>query len=205
MNKLTVLRPVLALLALSLGALVACGGDDDGGNPLAPGGSNEQSPDDDSGNTNDDGGNGEDSDGFDFGEGQARVTIGDTTYEFDLTSQFSVCREVFGAIQVAGNSVDNEEISITAWIPPTDWESYDDGRYDPPSIEVEHTDSTTNSQWRADQGRVELIPDWPVESRVENYELNGLRASGTATFIDEYDFDGSREPIQGSFEFACEG
>lgn len=220
MRKLTLLATWLGLFALGLVMLTACGGDDDtsgsassssgggGDDGAGPGSSDDGDSGADSGegegDASDDGGQDDGGDSFDFGTGFARVTIGDTTYEFDLTAQFVVCREVFGAIQVGGTSAENENVSIDAWIPPTDWESYTDGRYDPPSITVEHVEPPTNSQWRADQGRVELIDDWPEESRVNSYEKDGLRASGTATFIDDYDFDGDREPVSGTFEIGCE-
>jgi hypothetical protein len=133
------------------------------------------------------------------------VTVGDTRYEFDLTSGFVVCRDVFGGMQVAGPSADSEDVTIDAWIPPTNWETFDDGRYDPPSLSI--SDDTANTKWVADPGRTELFANFPEESMVDSYEKDGLAASGTATFIDEYALlrGETPEPVQGTFEIACEG
>ena len=137
---------------------------------------------------------------FDFGTGVARVTIGDTDYEFDLTSGFTVCQDIFGGLQVAGENASGDA-NVDMWIPPVDWETYTDGRYDPPSVIVE--DDTANTRWIADPGRVELISDWPPESRVDSYTKDGNAATGSATFVDDYAID-AVEPVPGTFEVACE-
>ncbi|NNE95147.1 MAG: hypothetical protein HKN24_03885 [Acidimicrobiales bacterium] len=137
---------------------------------------------------------------FDFGTGVARVTIGDTSYEFDLTTGFTVCQDIFGGLQVAGNDASGDA-NVEMWIPPTDWETYTDGRYDPPSIIVE--DDTLNVRWIADSNRVELIPDWPAASNVDSYTKDGNASTGTATFVDDYSFS-EGEPVAGTFEVACE-
>lgn len=140
-------------------------------------------------------------DDFDFGTGIARVTIGDTAYEFDLTTGFTVCQDVFGGLQVAGNNASGDA-NVDMWIPPADWESYTDGRYDPPAIIVE--DDTLNARWIADPKRVDLIPEWPPESKVDGYSKDGNAATGSATFVDDYAID-DIEPVEGTFEVACEG
>ncbi len=138
---------------------------------------------------------------FDFGTGVARVTIGDTSYEFDLTTGFTVCQDIFGGLQVAGNDASGEA-NVEMWIPPTDWETYTDDRYDPPSIIVE--DDTLDVRWIADSNRVELIADWPAASNVDSYTKNGNASTGTATFVDDYSFS-EGDPVAGTFEVACEG
>lgn len=190
--------------------MVACGGDDedaapDTGSDVAGGedstvGDEDSTVGDDAG---DDGGEASlpDPDDFDFGTGIARVTIGDTTYEFDLSEGFTVCRDVFGGLQVAGND-STGEANVDMWIPPEDWESYDDGRYDPPAIIVE--DDALNARWIADSNRVELISEWPPESRVDSYSKSGDAATGSATFVDDYAFRDS-DPVEGTFEVSCEG
>jgi hypothetical protein len=200
---------VLALLALLLAGLAACGGnDDDDADPFDPGSGDQSDDNGDDGSGDDDGDDGGseddgDDDGFDFGTGTAVVTVGDNRYEFDLTAGFVVCRDVFDAIQVSGPSAADENVSLDAWIPPTDWESFDDGRYDPPQVTIE--DDTNDAKWVADQARVELLPDFPEESRVDSYEKDGMSAAGTATFIDEYALlrGDPAEPVQGTFEIAC--
>ena len=197
---------VLGLVALLFAGLSACGGDDDdNGEDTSP--AAERSGDDED-NANDDSGNddgtedNDDSGGFDFGAGTAVVTIGDRTFEFDLTSGSAVCRDVFDAIQVSGKSTDDENVTLSMWIPPSNWDTFDDNRYDPPSVEVE--DDTNNNQWIAD-------PNSPYEidggnSQVDSFEKDGLRASGTATFTDAYALlrGESLEPVQGTFEVSCE-
>jgi hypothetical protein len=201
---------ILLPFILFLAAAIACGGDDDDDDGALPGattGSAGDGPADDDSSDDGDDASGDDDDaddGLDFGEGTAVVTIDDRRYEFDLTEGFTVCRDVFGGMQVAGASTESEDIDLDAWIPPTDWESYDDGRYDPPSITVD--DGVNNAKWVADQNRVEILANFPEESRVESYEKDGLAASGTATFIDEYALlrGETPEPAQGTFEIACE-
>lgn len=207
MRKLTLLGALLALFALGLSALVACGGDDDDDAAPFPGSDDQSSSgDDDDDGTSDDQDSDDDdgdSDGFDFGTGTASVTIGDKTYEFDLSTDFVVCRDVFGAIQAAGPSVDGDDVTFDAWIPPTDWESYSDNRYDAPNISVE--DDVNNVKWVADPGRSEILENFPEESRIDSYDKDGLKASGTATFVDEYALlrGDAPESVQGTFEIAC--
>jgi hypothetical protein len=137
---------------------------------------------------------------YGFGTGVARLTIGVTSYEFDLTTGFTVCQDIFGGLQVAGNDASGEA-NVQMWIPPTDWETYSDDRYDPPSIIVE--DDTLDVRWIADSNRVELIPDWPAASNVDSYAKEGNAATGTATFVDDYSFS-EGEPVSGTFQVACE-
>ncbi len=184
-----------ALLALPL---AACGGDDDAEPAAEPASEPADEPAaEPAEEPADDGADGD----FGFGTGIARVTIGERTYEFDLTSGFSVCRDVFGGLQIGGQTSDGSA-NIDMWIPPTDWETYTDGRYDPPAITLE--DDTLNTRWIADPNRVELLPDWPAESQVDSYDKDGNAAAGAATFVDDYALD-APTPISGTFEVACDG
>jgi hypothetical protein len=196
-------RARVALFLLSLlfaSVLVACGGDDDdddqdgaGATPVAT----EQS-----GNGDDDrdgGGDGDDNE-IDFGDGLVVVTIGDDRFEFDMTEGFNVCRDVFGGLQFAGAGTDGRDTSVSGWIPPANWESFDDNRYDAPNIEVDNDE--TNSQWLADVERAEERGYTPGTSQVDSFEIDGLHASGTATFIDSFAI-GEREPVKGTFEITC--
>jgi hypothetical protein len=217
-------RRIAAPLALLALPLVGCGGDDDAGSadadatPAADEGGDDAGATTDTGDAADaadaadgDAASGDDAGGddagpgseFDFGTGVARVTVGDNSYEFDLTSGFTVCRDVFGGLQVDGNA-ESGEASIDMWIPPLDWETYADGRYDPPAVTVE--DDTINAKWVADAKRIEILPDFPPEAKVDSFDQDGTAAQGSATFVNEYAmFQGPVEPVQGTFEVSCEG
>ena len=93
MNKQILMGALPLLVALGAFSLTGCGGgDDDGGSPFSGG--------DDSGATSEStqpaGDSGDDSRRLAAASGSApalaKVTIGDKTYEFDLTSGFVVCQ-----------------------------------------------------------------------------------------------------------------
>ncbi len=197
MNKQILMGALPLLVALGAFSLTGCGGDDDdGGSPFSGG--------DDSGATSEStqpsGDNGDDSGtsgGFGFGTGQAKVTIGDKTYEFDLTSEFVVCQSVFDAIQVSGPAKDDENVTLDMWIPPTNWETYDDNRYDPPRVEV--TDDNTNEDWVANPESAYGLAEGA--SQVDSYDKDGNTASGSATFANVY--SSGSESVQGTFEVSC--
>lgn len=71
-------------------------------------------------------------------------------------------------------------IKLAGEIPPADWATYTDGRYDPPKLEVE--DEAADIVWIASE-------EWAAtngiegSSQIDSYEIEGLTASGTATFI----------------------
>lgn len=136
--------------------------------------------------------------------GSATVTIGDQTVEFSLAGTTTVdgstyvgrCVTIFGMIAAAGFAADGRDITIDAEVPPVDWETYEDDRYDAPSIRVE--DGEADADWVADQG-----DEFVSGSGVGEFEQDGGRASGTATFINAWD-PGS-EPVEGTFELDCAG
>lgn len=204
---------LLSISALLLAALVACGGDgDDDAGDTATSGNGADAPQSagdrgSAGDESDDGNEGDGNEdnegvggsGFDFGSGLARVTIDGTPYEFDLNAGFAVCRDVFDAIQVSGAGADGAPTQIDMWIPPTDWESYEDERYDPPNIEVE--DETSNTIWIADLDYAEAN-GLEGQSQVDSYDKDGLAASGSATFhVRRGD---APSPVEGTFEVSCE-
>jgi hypothetical protein len=204
MTTLRVPGAILLLLTLLLATVVACVSDDDDSDDEGDTPSATEQADDSGDDEMDDADDSDDDDGGasdlpDFGDGLVVVTIGDDRYEFDLNEGFNVCRDVFGGLQIAGSGPD-DTTKVNAWIPPADWESYDDGRYDPPSIEVENEE--TNSQWMANQARAEERGIAAGSSQVDSFQIDGLRASGTATFIDTFDFE-DPQPVQGTFEIAC--
>lgn len=104
-------------------------------------------------------------------------------------------------IDAGGEVADDHDIDGELTIPPLDWETYEDGRYDPPAVELQITSTgEDNARWRADAA-------WAQEndkggmSQVDAYEKDGLAASGTATFANAWDSE--TESVQGSFEISC--
>jgi len=86
-------------------------------------------------------------------------------------------------------------------IPPLDWETYADGRYDPPSVELKITSTAEdNARWRADAGWAQEN-DKAGMSQVDSYQKDGLTASGSAMFANAW--NGEAESVQGSFEISC--
>ncbi len=207
---------VFPLLALLVGGLAACGGDDDDGeNPFVPGVNQDSDNDDTDADSNGDDPDGDADDDSSslpqFGDGgTAVVTIDGERYEAILSNRtvngrdtIGFCRDVFGGLQIQGyaETDDGRVVQVEMWIPPTDWESYDDGRYDPPTLEISINDAEGPrlANWLADQEHT----TFQGNSQVDDYELEGTRASGSVTFTDEF----SREPrpvAQGTFEVNCE-
>lgn len=154
-------------------------------------------------------------DELDFGDGLARVTIGDTSYEFVLggsetfegTTHLGVCQELFGLLNGGGFVSGEAGTTIEFTIPPPDWESYDDGRFDSaqPRIEIELGDT---GGWAADMTLAENFPAASGQSQIDEWTLDGSIARGRATFIEMESFsapvDGSTG-VEGSFEIGCEG
>lgn len=96
---------------------------------------------------------------------------------------------------------DGRDIEGSFMIPPLDWESFDDGRYDPPAVDLEITSTgDDNARWRADAA-------WAQEndkvgmSQVDSYEKDGLTASGSATFANAWDTEA--DSVEGTFEISC--
>lgn len=138
---------------------------------------------------------------LDFGSGTGSITLGDETFELAIGPGTGICRDVFGIIQASGTVTDGRDIKGEFSIPPLDWESFSDGRYDPPSVDLEITSTgDDNAHWRADAA-------WAEEngkvgkSQVDSYEKDGLTASGTATFANAW--NSAAESVQGSFEIDC--
>ncbi len=140
---------------------------------------------------------------LDFGSGSGSITLGEETFEFAIGPGAGLCRDVFGIIQAGGTVADGRDIEGQFMVPPLDWETYTDGRYDPPSVELKITSTgEDNARWRADAG-------WAQEndkdglSQVDSYEKDGLTASGSATFANAWDSD--TESVEGTFEISCPG
>lgn len=192
-----------ALGALLSAALVfaACGGDDDDAALPGSGNGDDTTPTEapsngDDGNGDDNGNGGGPSGGVE--ENRAVVTIGDRTYEFDLSVQ---CLSLFGNMAAAGTAVDGSDVDLTLGLPPEDWETSEED-WDPPYVRVDDDENDLN--WRAGG---DVVVDMVEEgtSQVDSFTHDGQRASGTATFIDLYAVQRQEnpDPVQGTFEFAC--
>jgi hypothetical protein len=138
---------------------------------------------------------------FDFGSGSGSITLGDETFELAIGPGTGICRDVFGIIQASGTVTDGRDVEGEFAIPPLDWETYTDGRYDPPSVALEITSTgDDNASWRADAAWAEENGKAGM-SQVDSYEKDGLSASGTATFANNWNTEA--ESVQGSFEISC--
>jgi hypothetical protein len=134
--------------------------------------------------------------------GSATVTIGDETFEFSLagtktvggTTHVGRCETLFGMIIGSGFVTDDRDITLDLEVPPVDWDTYEDERFDPPAVEVE--DNETNADWVADVG-----DEFTAGSGVGEYEQEGATASGSATFVNSWDPES--EPVEGTFEVDC--
>ena len=154
-------------------------------------------------------------DDLDFGDGTALVTVGDVDYEFALgasesadgTTYIGACQELFGLITGDGFVAGDPHTTIDFEIPPPDWESYDDSRFDSsePRIEIELGD---DGGWAADLTLATNRPEIEGQSQIDEWTLDDATAIGTATFIEMEPFsapvDGAN-PVQGSFEIGCGG
>lgn len=191
------LRGIAMVLFVGLlTATVACGGDDDDGGDIGL-------PGDSGSNAN---GDDESSDGNGAGAKRAVVTIGDETFEADMST---LCLAAFGAVGGVGYTEDGT-VEVRIDLPPEDWETSDDDGWDPPRVEVFDERGDGQLLWTADVDIVTRYPGLEGKSQVDSYSLEDGGGSGTATFIElnQYGlFDiGSAEepePITGSFEIDC--
>lgn len=222
-SRIVTLVAIISFTALGAG-FAACGGDDDDDSPgegaatsadaaNGDGGSGDDASSDDASSDDDAEDDGDDSGLPSFGDGGTAVIVVDgERYEAILsnrtvagTPQLGFCRDIFDALQIFGyaDTDDGGVAEVTMWIPPTDWETYDDDRYDPPSVELEIMDSDgrTVSTLVADQDNT----SYTGNSQVDDYELDGTTATGTVTFTNQtLAIRGENpEPVQGTFEVNC--
>jgi hypothetical protein len=155
-------------------------------------------------------------DDLDFGDGGARVVLGDRTYEFTLggnspeidgTTYLGVCQSLFGALAGAGYELqDDQVVTMEFELPPADWESYEDGRFDtsPPRMKIE--DVETEEAWIADLTLADSYPEIAGSSQIDEWVTDGTRSSGNATFTAITPWSApveGAEPLQGTFELGC--
>lgn len=155
-------------------------------------------------------------DDLDFGDGGARVVLGDRTYEFTLggnspevdgKTYLGICQTLFGAIAGAGYQIEDDEVATIEFdLPPEDWESYEDGRFDTVTPRVKIEDVATEETWVADLMLADGFPEIAGSSQIDEWVTDGTTASGTATFIAIHPYGApveGAEPSQGSFELGC--
>jgi len=135
-------------------------------------------------------------------ENTAIVTIGDKTYEIDVTaSAIQRCDpNFFGAFWVLGGIGGN---GIDMLLPPPGDPNFEDAPY------INVGDEERDIEWVANADR-EMAGVDPGESQVDTFTVDGLRVTGTATFVDlneSYAFQGGvgdePQPVPGTFEVLC--
>lgn len=204
------------MTAVVLVAAAACGGDDTADQPddAGAGGAEGDGTTDDAPTEGSSDEVQEVLDGLDFGDGAARVTIGDTSYEFALggtssvgsVTYLGVCQQLFGMLGGSGYDAGGRDITIDFEILPDDWESYDDDRFEFSSNRLEIEDQETGVAWAADDSLAELYPETAGSSQIDDWVSDGSRASGTATFIPLEPWSAPVEgasPVTGTFELGC--
>lgn len=131
---------------------------------------------------------------------QAIVKIGKYQYEFELTQCNSLLR--YGS----GKAKDGSNVKLSFELPPANWKSRpaSEGWSDNGSIRIR--DNKNNLDWTADEDIPrDLTNVSPGQSQVDNFTIDGKRASGNATFVDVTAVMGTgrAEPLKGTFEIVC--
>jgi hypothetical protein len=135
-------------------------------------------------------------------ENTAIVTIGDKTYEIDVTaSAIQRCDpNFFGAFWALGGIGGN---GIDMLLPPPGDPNFEDAPY------INVGDEERDIEWVANADR-EMAGVEAGESQVDTFTVDGLRVTGTATFVDlneSYAFQGGvgdePQPVTGTFEVLC--
>ncbi len=202
MRNLRVLGALPILAALGAFALMSCGGgdDDDGESPFAtePSGSSTTASGD---------GEGDSGDGSPGEAGTIEVTVGDQTFNFVTSpprlmeydgNYYGTCTLLFGTIQASGYAADGSNtvvvIQVTepgktgSWVTVKDGDEFFDG------------DGDATFLWKANKANYDA--DDPRFSEVmEDREVAGSMASGSATFVDSA--AETPEQVAGSFKVNC--
>ncbi len=155
-------------------------------------------------------------DELDFGDGGARVVLDGATYEFTLggnsgeidgKTYLGICQQLFGAITGAGyDTRDGRVLTVEFDIPPVDWESYEDGRFETVTPRIKVEEVATETAWVADMALADTYAQVAGSSQIDEWASDGTVASGTATFIEIEPYGEPVEgaaPLQGTFELAC--
>jgi hypothetical protein len=140
--------------------------------------------------------------GSGLAENTAIVTIGDKTYEIDVTaSAMQRCDpDFFGAFWVLGGI---GGAGIDMILPPPGDPNFEDAPY------INVNDEELEIEWVANPDR-EMAGVESGESQVDTFAVDGRRVTGTATFVDlnaSYAFQGGvgdePQPVPGTFEVLC--
>lgn len=135
------------------------------------------------------------------GLNRATITVGDQTYEFEWeTSSIQLCNPDFFGGFVAIAATTSAADSFDAEFAEEGTPGFEDRA---PRIEVSEADN--GAHWTADpQETIAATYDsWPA--KVDSFELDGNRASGTATFVGETAFDEEPVGVPGTFDITCAG
>jgi hypothetical protein len=197
------MRSVCLLICSLVLLAVACGGGDDdsesgGGTAATPAATQSSSAQSDATTPSESSGGGS-SGGGSGGVNIAKVTIGDRSFEFDVTPGLvQRCDpDFFGAFWVVGEGLD-------MLIAPAD-----NPNHDPPHIQVTDPDDS-DTEWWADSTINESLFQITVpegQSQVDSSEVDGTTIRGTATFIEKSAliFGGDiPDSVPGTFEATCE-
>lgn len=128
-------------------------------------------------------------------ESYAAVTVGDRTWEFAPTGFLTErCdTDFFGGYWVLFTT------GVTILLPGPNWEAQ--GVDQTPNIIVNLEDE--GLEWVADP-ETSLPGVEAGQSQIDSFEIDGNRASGTATFIEANAANaGTAEPVTGTFEATC--
>lgn len=131
----------------------------------------------------------------DVGEGIATVTVGDTTYEYEVAASIvGRCDpDFFGAFWVIASTADGSG-SLEMFIIPEGNTNHDETS----KVKVNAKDSDERD-WRADADGGEGTPEG--ESSVDSFEIDGNTVTGTASFVDIY--LGDSATAEGTFTATC--
>jgi hypothetical protein len=132
--------------------------------------------------------------------GQGFVELDGVRYDFVLDT---ACQQIFGAVQAAGGAADGSEARADAFIPPENWETFDDDRFDPPEVSIE----IGETEWIAAMGANEQVGTsyrdlTPEESSVTSFTNDGSFTEGEGIFFRRYN-SGDIETARGTFAFYC--
>jgi hypothetical protein len=131
----------------------------------------------------------------DIGEGVATVTVGDTTYDFEVAASIvGRCDpDFFGAFWVIASMADGSG-GLEMFIIPEGNTNHDETS----KIKVNAKDADERD-WRADADGGEGTPEG--ESSVNDFEIDGNTVTGTASFVDIY--QPGDEKAEGTFTATC--
>ena len=145
---------------------------------------------------------------FETAGGTATVSIGDETWQFELSDDYPIANcdaDFFGGFLAiltnAGADLSGAPVDqLTVQLPGGDFT-------DPPKVEVKLS-IDSELRWIADETFYERSDDLPAGLGVTDFSINGNTASGTALFFEEESFHQlfSGSPLvtaEGTFEVTC--